>query len=64
MDRVFKREADPTAKISGTENERETGPKPVVVKIEGNWKKAVKKAVKKKRPKEGWPKSESQEESS
>jgi len=32
------------------------GPKPETLKIEGNWKDAVDKALKKKRPKAGWPK--------
>ncbi len=32
------------------------GPKPEVLKIEGNWKDAIKKALRKKHPKEGWPK--------
>lgn len=31
------------------------GPKPDTLKIEGDWKKAVKGALKKKRPAEGWP---------
>lgn len=34
-----------------------TGPKPDTVKIEGDWEDAVDKALEKKRPKEGWPKS-------
>lgn len=32
------------------------GPKPDTLKIEGAWQTAVGKALKKKRPKEGWPK--------
>ncbi len=32
------------------------GPKPDVLKIEGDWKEAVKKSLQKKKPKEGWPK--------
>jgi hypothetical protein len=32
------------------------GPKPDTVKIDENWKEAVKKSLKKKKPKEGWPK--------
>lgn len=31
------------------------GPKAERVKIEGEWASAVKKALEKKRPKEGWP---------
>jgi hypothetical protein len=33
-----------------------TGPKPEVLKIEGNWKDAVSKSLLKKKPPEGWPK--------
>lgn len=33
-----------------------TGPKPEILKLEGNWENAVKKAMEKKRPKDGWPK--------
>jgi hypothetical protein len=32
------------------------GPKPEVLKIEGNWKDAIKKALRKKHPEAGWPK--------
>lgn len=32
-----------------------TGPKALSVKIRGNWESAVGKALKKERPKEGWP---------
>jgi hypothetical protein len=31
------------------------GPPPERVKIDGNWSEAMKKALKKKRPVEGWP---------
>jgi hypothetical protein len=31
------------------------GPKPEVVKIEGDWQDGVKKALQKERPKSGWP---------
>jgi hypothetical protein len=33
-----------------------TGPKPDTLKIEGNWKDAVKKSLVKKKPATGWPK--------
>jgi len=33
-----------------------TGPKPERVRISANWEDAVDKALKKKRPKDGWPK--------
>ena len=32
------------------------GPKPQYLKIEGDWRDAVKQAIQKKRPPEGWPK--------
>jgi hypothetical protein len=32
------------------------GPKPEVLKINGNWQDAVKESVRKKRPANGWPK--------
>jgi hypothetical protein len=35
-----------------------SGPKPETLQIEGDWKKAVKGALKKKRPEKGWPKLE------
>jgi hypothetical protein len=33
------------------------GPKPEILKIDGNWKAAIKRSLEKKRPAEGWPKS-------
>lgn len=35
---------------------QKTGPKPDILKIEGEWQDAVSKALGKKKPKEGWPK--------
>ena len=32
------------------------GPKPDVLKIEGDWQDAIKKSLQKKKPAEGWPK--------
>jgi hypothetical protein len=32
------------------------GPKPDTLQIEGDWKKAVKKSLSKKKPLNGWPK--------
>jgi hypothetical protein len=32
------------------------GPKPQLLKIKGNWEKAVTKSFKKKKPPGGWPK--------
>ena len=34
------------------------GPAPEVLKIEGDWKDAMKKLISKKRPEGGWPKPE------
>ena len=39
-----------------TENKEKRGPKPDRVKIDENWEDAVKKALEKKRPEEGWAK--------
>jgi len=41
-----------------SKNKSQTGPKPDNLKIEGNWQDAIGKAVKKEKPKEGWPESE------
>ncbi len=41
-----------------TNNENKPGPKPKHVKIEGDWEDAVKKALEKERPEEGWPKDD------
>jgi len=35
---------------------RTPGPKPELLKIKGNWEKAVTKSFKKKKPPGGWPK--------
>ena len=35
-----------------------TGPKPDRVKVEGDWEDAIGKALKKPRPKDGWPEPE------
>jgi hypothetical protein len=40
------------------EKKKKPGPKPKAVEIDGDWREAMKKALKKKRPKEGWPKDE------
>lgn len=37
---------------------RNPGPAPEVLKIEGDWKDAMKRLISKKRPERGWPKSE------
>lgn len=36
------------------------GPKPDLLKIEGDWKDAVKKSLAKKKPATGWPKDKSE----
>jgi hypothetical protein len=33
-----------------------SGPKPDVLKLEGDWKDNIKKSLTKKKPSEGWPK--------
>ncbi len=37
------------------DNKRKTGPEPERVKIDKPWEDTVKDALKKERPKEGWP---------
>jgi hypothetical protein len=37
------------------EKKRDTGPEPERVKLEGDWRKSVGKALKKTRPTDGWP---------
>ncbi len=32
------------------------GPKPDMLKLDGDWKESVKKSLKKKKPMKGWPK--------
>lgn len=39
-----------------TPERKRPGPKPEVLKIEGNWEDAVKLAMQKKKPPGGWPK--------
>jgi hypothetical protein len=43
-------------KRKGKKARQPPGPKPDTIKIEGNWKEAVKRSLEKKKPKEGWPK--------
>ena len=43
------------------ERNKKTGPKPDRVKVEGDWEAAIGKALKKKRPEDGWPESEKKE---
>jgi len=44
-------------KAKTTKKERETpGPKPDILKLEEDWREAVKKSLRKKKPPEGWPK--------
>lgn len=38
-------------------DKQKSGPKPDTIKIDGDWEDSVGKALKKKRPKEGWPKA-------
>jgi hypothetical protein len=39
-----------------TDEKKKTGPEPDTLKIEGDWETAIKKALDKRRPPEGWPK--------
>jgi hypothetical protein len=44
------------AKKKLTRKKKTPGPKPEVLKLEGDWKDAVKESLKLKRPVGGWPK--------
>jgi hypothetical protein len=39
------------------------GPKPDKLQIDGDWQEALKKAVKKKKPENGWPEEEKEQKS-
>ncbi|MGH9428993.1 MAG: hypothetical protein ACRD2L_22135, partial [Terriglobia bacterium] len=43
---------------NSSREQKATGPKPERLKLQGDWKGLVKKALTKKRPKKGWPKAE------
>ncbi len=43
-----------------TPDNKKTGPDADRVKLEGDWEDAVKKALKKKKPPEGWPQEDEQ----
>ena len=40
----------------GLKKKKVPGPKPEILKIEDDWRDAVKKSLVKKKPKNGWPK--------
>jgi len=40
-----------------TRKKKAPGPKPEVLKLEGNWKDAIKESLRKQRPPGGWPKT-------
>ena len=46
----------PAKKQKKTEIAKKTGPEPERLKLTGNWEKLMGKALKKPRPKSGWPK--------
>lgn len=46
------------ARTKTKQKHKPPGPAPEVLKIEGDWKEAVKKALKVKKPPGGWPKPE------
>jgi hypothetical protein len=47
----------PVNKKSKTSTRKKPGPEPDRLKIEGNWKEAMKQSLQKKRPAKGWPKN-------
>jgi hypothetical protein len=44
-------------KKTKSQKKQTPGPKPEVVKIEGDWREAIKKSLQAKKPANGWPKS-------
>jgi hypothetical protein len=46
----MQKESKPSGKLA------KRGPKPEVLKIKQNWRKAIKASLAKKKPPEGWPK--------
>ena len=42
--------------VKKTKPQMKPGPKPDSLKLAGNWRKAVKASLKKKKPSRGWPK--------
>jgi hypothetical protein len=38
------------------DDKKKTGPEADTLKVEGDWEKAVKKALERKKPAKGWPK--------
>ena len=55
--RVFEGMLMSTKKHQHAARAKETpGPKPEVLKIDGDWRDAVKKSLEKKKPATGWPK--------
>lgn len=61
---AFPPRSAPSTEPAAKKRKRPSGPPAERLKIEGNWKEAVKKALKKKRPSSGWPKPESVKKSS
>jgi hypothetical protein len=43
-------------KVAKPSTSAKPGPKPDILKIDGNWEDAVKKSFQKKKPATGWPK--------
>jgi hypothetical protein len=52
------------SKPSTKQRRKPSGPEPEILKIEGDWKDAMKKLISKKRPEGGWPKPDKNKESS
>jgi len=46
----------PRRKIVPEKPKATPGPKPETLKIKGNWQKAIKRSLAKRKPPEGWPK--------
>lgn len=44
------------AKKTAAKKKEPRGPKPDVLKLQGDWRDAMKKSLEKKKPERGWPK--------
>ena len=53
---------DSDVSIDGADQPSKRGPEPDRVQGEAEWKEAVKKSLKKKKPPEGWPRGDERED--
>jgi hypothetical protein len=56
MGKAYSKDMASKPKRSAKKARANPGPKPLVLKYDGNWEEAVEKALAKKKPAGGWPK--------